>query len=57
MLTRSTRPPLLMLVSRALTFDIGDRNLHNGQNLEEVVLGKVLVGVVGVKLEQSAKFE
>lgn len=25
-------------------------NLHNGQNLKEVVLGKVLVGVVRVEL-------
>lgn len=26
-------------------------NVHNGQNLEEVVLGEVLVWVVGVELE------
>lgn len=29
-------------------------DLHNGQNLEKVVLGKVLVGVVRMKLVESA---
>lgn len=29
-------------------------NVHNRQNLEEVVLGKVLVRVVGVKLTETS---
>lgn len=57
MLTRSTRPPLLTLISRALTLDTELESLHNGQNLEEVVLGKVFMGMVRVKLKPSAEFE
>jgi len=35
----------------------GKENVHNGQHLEKVVLGKVLVGVVGVQLRVRVSYE
>lgn len=47
MLTKRRRPPLQRLLELEFPRDISD--LHNGEDLKEIVLGEVLVGVVGVE--------
>lgn len=52
MLTRRSRPPLQTV---SLHFPVGISrgrvNVHDGEDLEEIVLGKVLVRVMGMQLE------
>jgi hypothetical protein len=49
MLTSNRRPPLSVLLVGIVRQSREAENLHNGEDLEEVVLGEILVGVVWVE--------